>query len=182
MIWEQKTPVIVMLTKLIEGRKIKAHCYWPSTLGHTEIFGDISVTLETEENDDKMIKRTFCVSKIDDSSDPLKVLHIHYVDWPDFGVPENPASITRVIEEIDNFVEVSRASSTSPVVVHCSAGIGRTGTLLAIISFIEHKKMSHPESVQDIVNSLRKQRIGMVQTFEQYRFIYNVVESLNYSM
>jgi len=179
MVWEHKTPVIVMLTKLIEGKKIKAHCYWPSNIGHAETFGDITVALESVEIDDKMIKRVFSVSKSDDSSEPLKVLQIHYVDWPDFGVPENPISIIKVIEEIESFVEVSRASTTAPVVIHCSAGIGRTGTLLAIISFIEHKKMSHPESIQDIVNSLRKQRIGMVQTFEQYRFIYNVVESLN---
>jgi len=179
MVWEHKTPVIVMLTKLIEGKKIKAHCYWPSNIGHAETFGDITVVLDSVDSDDKMVKRIFSVSRIDDPSETLKVLHIHYVDWPDFGVPENPHSIIKVIEEIDSFVEVSHASSTAPVVVHCSAGIGRTGTLLAIIAFIEHKKMSHLESIQDIVNSLRKQRIGMVQTFEQYRFIYNVVEQLN---
>jgi len=168
-----------MLTRFIEGKRIKAHCYWPSTMGQVDIFGDISVELLSTETDDKICRRTFKVCKIDEPDSSLEVLHIHYTEWPDFGVPESPKNITAVINDIENFKEAVAASPDAPVIVHCSAGIGRTGTLLAIISFMEFKKINSPSpNIPKIVSKLRKQRMGMVQTFEQYSFIYSVVNSL----
>jgi len=168
-----------MLTKLIEGKKIKAHCYWPTALGHTEYFGEIFVQLESMESDDKMTKRIFKVGKIDEQ-ETLQVLHIHYTEWPDFGVPDSPKNIIKVIEDVENFREYVKASPAAPVIVHCSAGIGRTGTYLAISAYFNHKKQNiiAPLSIQDVVNNLRDQRMGMVQTVEQYSFIYQAIESL----
>jgi len=178
MVWDNKTPVIVMLTKLIEGKKIKAHCYWPTTISQIEEFGDISVELTSMESDEKMVKRYFKVSKTSEL-ETLQLLHIHYTEWPDFGVPESPKNIVSVINEAESYKQLVNALPTSPVIVHCSAGIGRAGTYLAIVAFLEHKKTSQLSfNTQTIVLNLRDQRMGMVQTFEQYSFIHTVIDSL----
>jgi len=129
------------------------------------------------ESDDKMIKRYFKVSKVDEV-DTLQVLHMHYTEWPDFGVPDSPKNIINLINEVESFKQSINACSTSPVIVHCSAGIGRTGTFLAIVSYIDHKKNSIQFNTQSTVMNLREQRMGMVQTFDQYAFIHSAIDSI----
>ena len=168
-----------MLTRLIEGKKIKAHCYWPSTVGQSETFGDITVELDSVESEDKIIKRYFKIQKADEL-ETLQVLHIHYTEWPDFGVPESAKNILNMINDTENFKNSVKAPSSSPVIVHCSAGVGRTGTYITIVSYLDHKKGGNPIpfNTQATILNLRDQRVGMVQTVEQYTFIINAIDTL----
>jgi protein tyrosine phosphatase len=160
-----------MLTNLLENKKIKAHCYWPSQVGQTEVFADISVTLDSIEVNENITKRFISVQH-QGESEILQLLHIHFTSWPDFGVPQ-PEDFLKLIEEVE---DRSRHFPNSPIVVHCSAGVGRTGTFIAVMAYDELKSNGEVACVQNIVNELRQQRIGMVQTVEQYDFIKQVTQ------
>lgn len=163
MIWEQDVGMVIMLTRFIEKRKVKAHCYWPS-LNSTISFGSttISCTSVVEECEGLTI-RTFLLSRGDDSK---YVKHYHFLNWPDEGVPSEDNTAFR------DLVEFLRCEQGT-ICVHCSAGIGRTGTLIAID--IIQARLGDPKlRIRDVVNELRSFRMGMVQTKEQYIFIHSV--------
>lgn len=178
MVWENKSPVIVMLTKIMEKRKIKAHCYWPA-LGETEIFGDISVTLVSETQEKFITIRNL---EIQCEDEVHCLCHLQYTEWPDFGVPRSTNTIRHLLELTNEYREqytTNKDDTPGTVVVHCSAGIGRCGTFLAIQSVLEKLNANEPPStisVKEIVTSLREFRMAMVQTKEQYKFIYHVLE------
>lgn len=177
MVWENNVPVIVMLTKIMEKRKIKAHCYWPA-LGDTEEFEDIFVTLKSESQDGYITVR-FLELKYNNEIRTLH--HIQYTEWPDFGVPRSTATIRKVVEFCDKYRLAKSGNGTA--VVHCSAGVGRCGTFLAIQCVVEKLKSNIPPSaidVKNIVSSLREYRMAMVQTKDQYKFIYQVMEEVSY--
>lgn len=178
MVWENNVPVIVMLTKIMEKRKIKAHCYWPA-LNESEIFGDIRVTLLSETLESFIIVREMEIQM----NDVVRSLcHIQYTEWPDFGVPRSTKTIRRLLEICNEFRNKFALDSKETVIVHCSAGIGRAGTFLAIQSVVEMIQGNIPIgniSIKEIVVSLRKCRMEMVQTKEQYKFIYQVMEDVS---
>lgn len=178
MVWEHKTPVIVMLTKLLERRRIKGHCYWPSEVNEVESFGDLSVRLVSTSQEPNIQIRQFVMTC---NGQEHSVCHIHYTEWPDFGVPRTTDTIRRVLEIMEQ-TRASCAGSELPfAIVHCSAGIGRAGTFLAILGFIEKLKEKVPTSsilIKEIVDCIRQQRMSMVQTKEQYGFIYKVVDDI----
>jgi protein tyrosine phosphatase len=163
MIWEQDVEMIIMLTRFIEKRKVKAHCYWPS-LDVTVTFGATSITCTSVvEESDGLTIRTFRLTRGDDSK---YVNHYHFLNWPDEGVPseDNGCFMTLV-----NFLSQKEGT----ICIHCSAGIGRTGTLIAI-DIIQARLGDSKLRISDVVNELRSHRMGMVQTREQYLFIYSV--------
>ena len=205
-----------MLTKLLERRTVKAHCYWPGE-GDTETFNNIKVEyIETAESSPQVVVRHF---KLTSEDEERKLCHIHFLDWPDFGVPAATSTIIRTLELMNNYREVyggyafqeesqtsiiptpigkrkhfsddeeilpefddiqSYNTFTNPtVLVHCSAGIGRTGAFLAIQSYCELIKEGKHPLIKDIVLALRRYRMSMVQTKDQYKFIYRVVSDLH---
>ena len=179
---ENNTPVIVMLTRLMERRRVKAHCYWPGREGEAERFGDITVMLKQEVEQEKLTFRLFNLKRGDEVRE---VLHIHYQEWPDYGAPLSCKIIGRVISTMSSYREAHQKKFGLPepplVTVHCSAGIGRAGTFIAINAYRERKaaNMFDAEgviSVKDIVEDLRQQRMGMVQSREQYYFIYRAIQ------
>lgn len=117
------------------------------------------------------------------------VTHIQVLDFPDHGVPESPMSILRSSDRVEALVESIRGSyppgqELPPVVVHCSAGIGRSGVFITVhtlvAQFKQHAQMHglgvpFPFNVYEVVRLLRQQRYGMVQTAEQYEFCYLAV-------
>jgi len=172
MVWENNVDVIVMVTNEIEGGKLKAHRYWPASLGEQDQFGDIRVTLTFERTHLAYIKRGFTLyhNKTDEKRE---IYHFCYTAWPDHGVPETT-------EEILLFREVVRLTGYDggKLLTHCSAGVGRTGTYLSIDRLINQAfdiTNKAELNVLETVTELRSCRNYMVQTLDQYNFVYEAV-------
>jgi len=171
MIWEQNCPVIVMLTRLLESGKMKANIYWPLSSCSLR-FGDIDVTiLEEEEKFEHFTHRHFLLRR---GQEVREVHHLHYTEWPDFGTPTSTEGIRDLITASNDYRDSS--NSQGPMVVHCSAGVGRSGTFIAIHHALERLEQGLDYDVKDIVTNMRQQRWGMVQTEKQYSFIYRAIE------
>lgn len=179
MIWEQKTGVIVMLTRLYEGFKRKADKYWPKKEMTME-YGSFVVTCSAVHKLDLIKVRVFTVVH---GEEKREITQLHYKEWPDFGVPVNSSKMKELIKKIDIYKKFSDSKEVNgPVLVHCSAGLGRSGTLIAIMFAYEQLINKTPlEAIdfQGIVFHLRKQRPGMIQSFDQYLFFHKVVQDLD---
>ncbi|KGL97037.1 Receptor-type tyrosine-protein phosphatase kappa, partial [Charadrius vociferus] len=168
MVWQEKTSVIVMLTGLVEQNKTKCEQYWPE---QEQVYGDFTVTLNNTRTTTGLVTRIFSLRKAGCAL-PRAVEQFHYLLWPDHGVPRNPAHLLCLVEVVNK-----RASEASagPVLVHCSAGIGRTGTFIALDFLLKMGKAEGKVDVFHCVQRLREQRVSMVQTKEQYIFLYEVL-------
>jgi len=178
MIWENECAVIVMLTRLYERDRAKATAYWPEEPNTTKQFGPFKVTHTKSKSVNSFLDQR--VFDVEFNGQTRNIVQLHYTEWPDFGAPES----TQVIRELVALMDVYRmkgklAGLNGPVVAHCSAGVGRAGTFIAIHICLEKMKYFNAlEEIVDIprtVRMLRQSRTGMVQTVEQYRFIYEVV-------
>jgi len=173
MVWEQNTFVVVMLTQVEERGEEKSFQYWPLRVGETKGFGNFEVRLEGEERRGNFEHR---LVELKHEGRVRRVYQLQYVGWPDHGVPNNSVQICELIkvtldlERLTNFC--------GPVVVHCSAGIGRTGTFVALYQFFETLQDPSHWGVFEIVLNLRRQRDAMVQTAEQYLFIYRTINQV----
>jgi protein tyrosine phosphatase len=170
-----------MLTRLTERNQLKATAYWPDGVGERQQFGPFDVShLRSEAINSHLIQRVF---EVRHAGQTRQVVHLHYTEWPDFGTPRSTQTIRVLAELVDAHREAGRrAGLDGPIVTHCSAGVGRAGTFIAIHINLEKMKRKHSGSGQqevvDIprtVALLRQSRAGMVQTAEQYQFIYDVV-------
>ncbi|XP_029968959.1 receptor-type tyrosine-protein phosphatase O isoform X2 [Salarias fasciatus] len=169
MVLQQKSPIIVMLTQCNERRRVKCDHYWPFT-DEPVMYGEISVEMLTETESPEWIIRKFRLGYADES---LDVLHLNYTSWPDHGVPT-----VNAIESILQFVHIVRQQanrSKEPVVVHCSAGVGRTGTFIALDRLMQHIREHEFADILGMVSEMRSHRLSMVQTEEQYVFIHQCV-------
>eukprot|EP00111_Clytia_hemisphaerica_P023294 TCONS_00068552-protein len=171
MIWGYQVKLIIMACREIEMGKARCQRYWPSK--SEEVYGDVSVTLLKETSVAKnVILRELCATR---KGTKRKLYQLHYMDWPDHGAPET-------FEVILHLLKIARKiqpNDENPLLVHCSAGCGRTGAIIAIDyarKLIEAR--ANNISIFDIVKHLRQQRPSMVQTKEQYEFIYEVVREL----
>ena len=172
MVWTHKAPVIGMFTRLFEKSRVKAHIYWPTELGKTVSFlgGSLGVTnlgFETDGNFRITSLKLTYGSGEDEETHTLK--HYQYTGWPDFGIPEDTRDVRRFFDNLP----VLRGKSASPVVLHCSAGCGRVGAVCAI-----YRKLKTGEDVPKVVETLRGCRQGMVQTKDQYKFIYRMAREM----
>ncbi|XP_063279150.1 uncharacterized protein LOC134564302 isoform X3 [Prinia subflava] len=168
MVWQEKTSVIVMLTGLMEQNKIKCEQYWPE---QEQVYGDFTVTLNNTWTTTGLVKRIFCLQKAGCAL-PRAVEQFHYLLWPDHGVPRNPSQLLYLVEVVNKRVLEAPAG---PVLVHCSAGIGRTGTFIALDFLLKMGKTEGKVDVFHCVQQLREQRVSMVQTKEQYSFLYEAL-------
>ncbi|XP_010158110.1 PREDICTED: receptor-type tyrosine-protein phosphatase mu-like [Eurypyga helias] len=168
MVWQEKTSVIVMLTGLVEQNKTKCEQYWPE---QEQVYGDFTVTLNNTRTTTGLVTRIFCLQKAGCGL-PRVVEQFQYLLWPDHGVPRNPAQLLCLVEVVNKRgVEVA----AGPVLVHCSAGVGRTGTFIALDFLLKMAKAEGKVAVFHCVQRLREQRVSMVQTKEQYTFLYEVL-------
>jgi protein tyrosine phosphatase len=186
MVWQEKVPVIVCLTKLSEGDVQKAHKYWPDD-GQTMQFGKIIVYHSMTVMYSNIAVRSFTLWLQGDPLNAIEVFHLHYQDWPDHGTPQSTKPIRTLAFLVSTLRERSNTGA-GPAVVHCSAGVGRAGTFVAIhmiLTQLEKMSLSQPcgklpISIKEIVARLRSQREGTVQTVDQYIFIYKAIaDSLN---
>ncbi|KAM8938759.1 receptor-type tyrosine-protein phosphatase eta-like [Pelodytes ibericus] len=165
MVWEKKISTIVMLTKCLETGKVKCEEYWPSN--QTEVFNKISVSLKTESVLPDWTIRDFKVTN-NNSREHLQVRHFHFTAWPDHGVPKT----TNVLINFRNVVcDYVKNCPDTPILVHCSAGVGRTGTLIALDRIIRQMESEDKVDVYGVVYDLRMHRGLMVQTDSQYIFL-----------
>ncbi|XP_046565801.1 uncharacterized protein LOC124274485 isoform X2 [Haliotis rubra] len=167
MIFQEQSTTIVMVTGLVEAGKMKCLQYWPEK--GTSIYGDISVTKETET---QLANYTVTKLSVHNKSEGKihHVHHFHFTSWPDHGVPDTSALL-----EFMWRVRVTTRHQTQPIIVHCSAGIGRTGTYIAIESLVDQAAAEGNVDVVSFVSSMRGQRKNMIQTKEQYLFLYQAV-------
>lgn len=160
--------VVVMLTALTEGTKVKCARYWPKT--GKAIFSDTEVSLQSEEESDHYTLRSLEVAHGEET--PREVLQIQVKGWGDYSVPESTETLLALIGKVK---EIS-GKSTAPILVHCSAGVGRTGTYIAtqrLMDTIEHPAIFGRPCVWDAVVEMRSARPKMVQKKEQYVYIYS---------
>ncbi|GKV32344.1 hypothetical protein SLEP1_g40960 [Rubroshorea leprosula] len=171
-------PVIVMLTRLVDNFKtVKCGDYFQAENGPRE-FGNISVvTKQLQTTETSLVLRSLEVNHKETDKPPLSVLHFQYPEWPDHGVPADTFAVREIFKRLYH-VPVN----IGPIVVHCSAGIGRTGAYCTIHNTIQRILMGDMSAL-DLVSTIsmfRSQRIGMVQTVGQYFFCYKaIVDELN---
>ncbi|XP_047123628.1 receptor-type tyrosine-protein phosphatase delta isoform X1 [Hydra vulgaris] len=170
MIWEQDVPVIVMLTNLVEKGKKKCELYWPTS--DAKIFGDVEVTISATDNFSDYVIRKFSIKKV--SLEGIKLVHhFQFLHWPDHGAPEFVSDIVLFRHRIRKIFPYEYTQN--PVVVHCSAGVGRTGTFICIDEMLELLKRQNKVDIFNYVNFMRSRRIFMIQTEDQYLFVYRAI-------
>uniref|UniRef100_A0AAQ5X7V2 Receptor-type tyrosine-protein phosphatase alpha n=1 Tax=Amphiprion ocellaris TaxID=80972 RepID=A0AAQ5X7V2_AMPOC len=172
MIWEQNTATIVMVTNLKERKECKCAQYWPDQGCWT--YGNIRVSVE-----DTMVLvdytiRKFCIQQVGDVSGkkPQRLItQFHFTSWPDFGVPFTPIGMLKFLKK----VKTCNPQYAGPIVVHCSAGVGRTGTFIVIDAMLDMMIAERKVDVFGFVTRIRAQRSQMVQTDMQYVFIFQAL-------
>ncbi|XP_014780728.2 receptor-type tyrosine-protein phosphatase alpha [Octopus bimaculoides] len=170
MVWQLKCNTIVMLTDIMENGKIKCVQYWPDE-EHTELFGSIEVTHSNTSYHSTHIHRTFIISKTGvHQNERWTIDHFYFNKWPDHGIPRH----TEYILEFRNILRF-REATTSSLVVHCSAGVGRTGTYICIDILLNEMLTGESVDVLACVTKLREERMHMVQKRIQLEFIYDVL-------
>ncbi|CAL8282696.1 unnamed protein product [Merluccius merluccius] len=171
MIWEQKVATVVMLTNLKERKEDKCYQYWPDQGCWT--YGSVRVAVEDFTVLVDYTIRKFCVQYqgSDGSKTPRLVTQLHFTSWPDFGVPFSPIGMLKFLKK----VKTVNPSFAGPIVVHCSAGVGRTGTFIVIDAMIDTMHAEQKIDVFGFVSKIREQRSQLVQTDMQYSFIYQAL-------
>ncbi|XP_038049619.1 receptor-type tyrosine-protein phosphatase delta-like [Patiria miniata] len=169
MVWQQEVAIIVMLTNTVENAKKKCIQYWPDDQLD---YKSIVVKKVSERVEQDFTERVFVIANMNFEEDlPREVKQFHYTSWPDMGLPDSPAPLMNFIHEVKQVEE----SGMGPMVVHCSAGVGRTGTFITVDAMLNMVAEEKQINVIDFVYEMRKKRPRMVQTQEQYMFIFEVL-------
>jgi receptor-type tyrosine-protein phosphatase gamma len=177
MIWEYSVPLIVMVTDFEEGGRSKCDRYLPER-GIRE-FGSFKVSLVRQDQPfERVTSRELIIEK---DGERRSVRHLQSTAWPDHGVPELDEEFDSIMYLISAMMQTRHQPSLPRVAVHCSAGIGRTGTIIGLYSIISAYEQAAPGeepafSVFGTVRRMREQRFGMVQTRDQYDFLYKFIE------
>ncbi|VDI44159.1 receptor-type tyrosine-protein phosphatase T [Mytilus galloprovincialis] len=174
MIWQENVGKIVILTQLIENQKKKCEHYWPVTVSEPLVVNNFKITMTEERRYTFYVYRLLTVSLINSTNmQERKIHHFHFIQWPDHGVPD---SIKLV--HFYRKVKDHKCNLKGPMVVHCSAGVGRTGTFIATDALYQHGQKVGYVNVMEYIEMMRKDRMNMVQTFEQYETIFEALLEL----
>lgn len=185
MIYQYKVSAVVMLTKLVEKGVERCTQYWPDKLNITETYGDLEVTLKDQQKCGDYVKRTFDLMHVglfpvNNSTTPLslsnpKILTVnqyYYPEWPDKDTPStDPISILHLIRDVNQ----NHLTYQYPIVVHCSAGVGRTGTYITLDAMMEKISSESKIDIFGFISKIRERRQYLVQTSKQYIFIHEAL-------
>ncbi|CAC5380716.1 Tyrosine-protein phosphatase non-receptor type 5,Receptor-type tyrosine-protein phosphatase R,Receptor-type tyrosine-protein phosphatase eta,Tyrosine-protein phosphatase non-receptor type 7,Receptor-type tyrosine-protein phosphatase beta [Mytilus coruscus] len=172
MVWQANVCKIVMVTKLEEERRKKCEPYWPKTVNKATMVDNYRLTM-TEEIYHTIYVYRLIILHNKTNQQERNIHHFHFTQWPDHGVPD---SIKLV-----NFyrkVKSKKCDKNGPMVVHCSAGVGRTGTFIAVDALYEHGKKVGYVDIMEYVQMMRKDRMNMIQTHEQYLVVFEALLEL----
>lgn len=173
MIWQESVPVIIMVTELVENGKQKCVQYWPDD---SMVCGKLQILLIHSEQNTNFVIRTILMRSVEEGK-THRVHQYQYTEWPDKMIPDNSCFIIKMMKRIRNDHPVLGG----PMVVHCSAGAGRSGTLVALDAITQQAEEEKRVDIFRYVNCARLQRINLVQTPEQYVFIHEaLLEAIRY--
>ncbi|XP_037937457.1 tyrosine-protein phosphatase corkscrew [Teleopsis dalmanni] len=178
MIWQENTRVIVMTTKEFERGKPKCAKYWPDE-GQCKQFGHAKIQSLSENSTNDYTLREFLFSWRDKPH--RRIFHYHFQIWPDHGVPGDPGCVLNFLHDVNTKQSqlMQAEENSGPICVHCSAGIGRTGTFIVIdmiLDQINRYGLDTEIDIQRTIQMVRSQRSGLVQTEAQYKFVYYAVQ------
>jgi len=167
-VWETDVTSIIMLCKVVECMQDKCAQYWPTELFMAEEYDSIDVLMEEEEFLEYAVKRVFLLCH--NSGKSRKVCHWQYTDWPDHGVPDNPEDFLKFFQHIRQ-----QLSPPEPVLVHCSAGVGRTGVTICLDSCMAMLEQRISVNPITIVQKIRNQRCMMIQSSSQFEMLLKLI-------
>lgn len=180
-VWEQNSRIIVMLTELQVAGEEKCAPYWHPYDNKQQIFqaDELSIRTVSESKESGYVETTFDVFNCCTEESRL-IKHYMYLDWPDRGVPSDWDSFKQLICTVDKerqrlLAEMADGPALGPIIVHCSAGVGRTGVFCAVDSCFYQLVKTETVSVPETVLRIRQQRYSSVSTTEQYVFIYKIL-------
>ncbi|GFT58455.1 tyrosine-protein phosphatase non-receptor type 4 [Trichonephila clavipes] len=165
LIWEQNCGIIVMVTPLKERNRVKCHQYWPD-LYQTSTYNEMEVTCFSETSSSTCITRDFLISH-QKANEERHIIQLQYVNWPDHGVPVDATDFLEFVQQLRDL----RRDVGGTVLVHCSAGVGRTGVLILMETALAYMDADEPIYPLELLKIMRNQRVMMVQTVVQYKFI-----------
>nr|XP_054765024.1 receptor-type tyrosine-protein phosphatase alpha-like [Lytechinus pictus] len=168
MVWQENVKTIAMVTNLKEGNKRKCQKYWPNDINHTMEFGPYQVVLKSSVDGAAWVVRHLIIRQ---DAESHNVCQYHYTEWPDKGVPKHTSSLLMFLRE----VQAHHGQNKTPLLIHCSAGVGRTGVMIGIDGIVGGAKATGFVDVFSFVSNMRQNRPQMVQTAEQYEFLYHAV-------
>ncbi|KAM9493832.1 tyrosine-protein phosphatase non-receptor type 2 isoform 2-T2 [Clarias gariepinus] len=177
MIWEQKTKAVIMLNRVIEKDSEKCAQYWPTAEEQEMTFRDTRFVVKLLSEDIKSYYTTRLLELQNASTgEKREIYHFHYTTWPDFGVPDSPASFLNFLFKVRE--SGSLGAEHGPAVVHCSAGIGRSGTFSLVdtcLVLMDKRKDPSSVDIKKVLLDMRRYRMGLIQTPDQLRFSYMAV-------
>lgn len=189
MIYQYKVSAVVMLTKLVEKGVERCTQYWPDKLNMSEVYGDYEITFKDEQKCGDYIKRTFELTKIGTNKNTTvstvlntpngiqarKILTVNqyfYPEWPDKDTPStDPISVLHLIRDVNK----NHLAYQYPIVVHCSAGVGRTGTYITLDAMMDKINKEAKIDIFGFISQIRTRRQYLVQTSKQYIFIHEAL-------
>ncbi|XP_072774899.1 receptor-type tyrosine-protein phosphatase V isoform X2 [Taeniopygia guttata] len=171
LVWEQNVCNIIMLTVCMENGRVLCDHYWPSESAPVS-YGQVRVHLLMQSSSEEWTVREFKLWHEGLQAERF-VSHLHYTAWPDHGIPESTSSIITFRELVQEHIQSTK--DAGPTLVHCSAGVGRTGTFIALDRLLQQMKQEKVVDIFGVVYSLRMNRYLMIQTLSQYIFLHSCI-------